>query len=322
MKNIDLNPKWDNISSFKNKKGYKALRISSECLPDLFLANDEEGYRCLLLYLPKNVKVRIKGADRNKLLLSFLPSKGVLLIKLKDFDFVDLFNDLILSIYSKIALIFKPETASEYFITTFYKWSEFFEDSLRDKLSVQQVQGLFGELFVLNEYLEDSNPAIVNSILASWKGLYDMANDFEFDAKNIEVKTKKESKPFINISSEFQLEKDFDKGLELLVVTINIDLINGKSIHDLIIQIIKKIRANFGDLSNLYHALNQKKLSVESLKQYNNHRFIVLKTELFDAASDTFPKLSKSNIVKEISNLKYQLRVTQLSEFLIELKIY
>jgi hypothetical protein len=118
------------------------------------------------------------------------------------------------------------------------------------------------------------------------------------------------------------LEKDFDKGLELLVVTINIDLINGKSIHDLIIQIIKKIRANFGDLSNLYHALNQKKLSVESLKQYNNHRFIVLKTELFDAASDTFPKLSKSNIVKEISNLKYQLRVTQLSEFLIELKIY
>ena len=53
MKKIDLNSKWENIESFKSKKGYKALRISSTSLPDLFLATDGDGYRCLLLFLPK-----------------------------------------------------------------------------------------------------------------------------------------------------------------------------------------------------------------------------------------------------------------------------
>jgi len=146
--------------------------------------------------------------------------------------------------------------------------------------------------------------------------------DFEFDIKNVEVKTKKESKLFVKISSEFQLENTFDKGLELLVVSIRTDLINGKSLHDIIVMIIENIRKNMGDLSILYRALYQKGLSVENLKEYNNHRFIVLRTELFDASKEDFPKLSKSNIGNEISSLKYNLRVTQLHQFLIEEKKY
>jgi hypothetical protein len=48
----------------------------------------------------------------------------------------------------------------------------------------------------------------------------------------------------------------------------------------------------------------------------------VLKTESFDAGKDDFPKLSISNIDSEISNLKYNLRVTQLKEYLIKTKKY
>ena len=46
------------------------------------------------------------------------------------------------------------------------------------------------------------------------------------------------------------------------------------------------------------------------------------KTELFDAGKNNFPKLSISNVANGISNLKYKLRITQLDEFLIELKKY
>lgn len=322
MKKSELNNKWENIASFKNKKGYKALRITGTSVPDLFLATDQDGYRCLLLFLPKKVDVKLKGADKNKLLISFLPSKGIVLIKLKDFDFKDLFDDLILSIYSKINLISEPILASEEFIKTFYKWSLFFEDKRIKKLGEEQIQGLFGELFVLSEYIEKSNQSNINIILDSWKGLYDAANDFVYDLKNVEVKTKKESKLFVKISSEYQLEKELDKDLELLVVSVKLDLIDGKSIHDMLLQIIKLIRVNLGDLSILYQALNQKGLTLENLKQYNNHRFIVTKTESFDAGMDNFPKLSVSMINNEISNLKYKLRVTQLNEYLIEMKKY
>ena len=90
MNKSELNSKWENIASFKNRKGYKALRITGASRPDLFLATDEGGYRCLILFLPKKVDVKLKGTDKNKLLISFLPSKGIILIKLKDFDFKDL----------------------------------------------------------------------------------------------------------------------------------------------------------------------------------------------------------------------------------------
>ena len=275
MNKIELNSKWDNIASFKNKKGYKALRITGASIPDLFLATDEDGFRCLLLFLPKKVDVKLKGTDKNKLLISFLPSKGIILIKLKDFDFIDLFDDLILSIYSKINLISEPNHVSEEFIKMFYKWSLFFEDKRVKKLREEQIQGLFGELFVLNEFLKKSNRSRINSMLASWKGLYDAANDFEFDLKNIEIKTKKESNLFVKISSEYQLEKESDKDLELLVVTVKLDLIEGKSIHDILLEIVKLVRVNFGDLSILLQALNQKGLTVENLKEYNNHKFTV-----------------------------------------------
>lgn len=322
MDNNQIHEKWEKVSLAKKIKSFKAVRISSECLSELFIGVDSDGYRCLLMFLNNAIDLKKIGADKDKLSLSFLPKNRLIIIKLKDVNFLDLFNDLVLSIYSKVNLISDPEKASKEFITTFYKWSQFFEDSHRYKLGEEQIQGLFGELFILNEYLKKTNASTINSILSSWRGLYDAANDFEFGLKNVEVKTKKESKLFVKISSEYQLEKEFDKVLELLVVSIKLDLINGKSLHDMLLEIIKQVRENLGDLSILYQALNQKGLTVENLKQYNNHRFIVAKTESFNAGHDDFPQLSISNIPNEVSNLKYKLRVAQLDQFLIELKKY
>ncbi len=322
MSLLNLNSKWENVLHFENKKGYKALRISSECIPDLFLAINIDGYRCLLLFLPDDVDVNITGIDKEKLSLSYLKNKHVIVIKLNDVDFIDLFNDLILSLYSKIKDINDADESSKELIYSFYKWADFFEDKLNTKLSIEEIKGLFGELFVLNELLNDSNSDRINSILKSWKGPYDTTNDFVFETKNIEVKTKDESKQIVKISSEFQLEQEFDKGLELLIVSVKVDLINGESIHDLLNKIVKYLRINSGDALILYKAINQKGLTVESVKQYNNHKFIVVETKLYDSNKDGFPKLSKSNIPQEITGLQYRLRITTLSPFLIIEKKY
>ena len=322
MSLLDLNSKWENILHFKNKKGYNALRISAECVPDLFIATNVDGYRCLLLFLPPNIEVKIKGIDKEKLSLAYLQNKNVIVIKLNDVDFLDLFNDLILSLYVKIKDINDAKKSSKELIYSFYKWADFFEDKLNTKLSIEEIKGLFGELFILNELLEDSSSVEVNSILNAWKGPYDTTNDFVFDTKNIEVKTKEESKYFVKISSEYQLEKEFDKGLDLLIVSVKIDLINGESLHNLLTKIVKYLRINSGDASILYKALNQKGLTLESVKQYNNHKFIVVKTDLYDCNLDDFPKLSVSNIPEEIPGLRYKLRVNALSPFLIEEKKY
>lgn len=318
----NLKSKWENISEFKNNSGYKALRITSDCIPDLYIATDEDGFRCFLLFLPNNIEVKLKGSDKEKLKIAYNKEKNIILIKLNDIDFVDLFNDLIISLYSKIKEIDNPNLYSKELIYSFYKWAEFFEDKLGTKLSNEEIKGLFGELFILNEFIEKSNPNNINSILDSWKGPYDTTNDFVFDKKNIEIKTKDESKSFVKISSEYQLEKEFDKGLELLVVSIKNDILMGISINSLLKIIVQNVRQKLGELSILYHALGQKGLTIESTTEYNNYRFIVTKTNSYDCTDDTFPKLSVSNIPEEITRLNYILRLTTLNNFLIEEKKY
>jgi hypothetical protein len=317
-----LKAKWDNVLLFQDKKGYKALRISSECKSEFFIAVDAEENRCLLLFLPTNVQLKLNGTDKEKLQLTYIKAKDVILIKLNDIDFVDLFNDLIISLYSKIHKISDPNSYSKELISSFYKWVEFFDDKQNKKLGAEEIQGLFGELFVLKDNLIVTNNQNINSVLESWRGPYDNTNDFVLDKKNVEVKTKQESKSFVKISSEYQLDIEFDKGLELLVVSVVNDVSEGESIFDLLIKIIGLIRANQGDLAILYHALNQKGLTIDSVKEYNNHRFIVKKTTSYDCTKEDFPKLSISNIPEEITKLKYQLRTTALSDFLIEEKKY
>jgi len=309
--------KWEDISDHQNLKGYKALRISSECVPDLFIATDEDGFRCLLLFLPEGTEIKINGTEKEKLNLIYLNPQNVILIRLNDSDFHDLFNDLIVSLYSKIESIVEPNIYSKELIYSFHKWSDFFEDKRDSKLSPEQIKGLIGELFVLNELLTESEVDSVNGVLESWQGPFDVSNDFVFDDKNLEVKTKEKSKQLVKISSEFQLENKFGKGLELIIISVQLDLVNGVSISDLLLHATKTVRMKLGDLSILYKAINQIGLTLESSKEYNNYRYIITKTSRFDCSSSDFPKLTFSNIPKEISKLNYSLRIDSLADFLI-----
>tara|TARA_B100001564_G_scaffold355848_1_gene368914 strand:- start:1842 stop:2807 length:966 start_codon:yes stop_codon:yes gene_type:complete len=321
MTTIDLNSQWDNLI-LNDEGGSKVLRISDECVPDLFLMIDDLDQRGLMISLPENVKLKAQGFDKNKLKFSYIASKGILVIQLKDLDYIDLFDDLILSIYSKISKLTSLKDAAILMTEVVYKWAVFFENNIKPKLNKEQVQGLFGELFFLNLLIEESNSSNINKILHSWRGPFGDPKDFMFDIKCVEVKSKLDSRSFVKISSEFQLDEEAGKSLELFVVSLLIDVEKGKSINDLFNEILEKVKNKEGNTYLFYHALNQIVESTESLSQYNNLRFIVSKTENFDVKEGVFPKLSRSNIDSSINNLRYDLEITDLNEFLIHKKIY
>lgn len=313
-----LNSKWENISSFKEYKGFKSLRITAECIPDLFIANDEDGYRCLILFVPENLNIEFIRNEKEKLTLEYLNQKNLILIRLNDLDFIDLFDDLIVSLYHKIYKISNPDFYVESFVEAFNKWAEFFSDKIDYRLSDAEIRGLFGELHALKSFFENLPFNDVNDLLKSWRGPYGNTNDFVFENKNVEVKTHLDSKEFIRISSEYQLENEFEKDLELLIVSLKVDLIEGETMYDLLRGIVGQVRKHVGDLSILYKALNQKGLSLELSKNYNNHRFIIIKDRLYNCMGANFPKLAVSNIPNGISRLKYKLKISAIREHLIE----
>jgi hypothetical protein len=320
MKKLDinsLNSQWKLVQDGQSTKTDKAIRISSSCIPDLYLAINNDRQRSFLLYFSAEDNLSSKSIVKENLSLNVHAEKNILELKLNQLEFHDLFDDLIISIYNRISAISESRTACDLFITSFHKWASLFEKKVPQQLSKEQIKGLFGELFYLKETLLPSNSNDVDGILQGWQGPFHANNDFVYDAKNIEVKAKSETQNIVHIASEFQLQSEVGKGLELFVITLKSVYESGQSLVDITTQIISEIKDRSGDISIFYKALNELGLNLDSMKQYNNHMFETLKTQVFDAANELFPKLSNSNIPKGISKLKYDLAISTLSEFLL-----
>jgi hypothetical protein len=320
MTSIELKQKWSGLSENPVTTGFRSLRISADCLCELYLAVSMEGRRCLILSLPFNKRLDFKGIQKENLSIEYFTEKNLIVLQLNDSDFNDLFDDLILSLYQGIKGISQVDEYSNYFIQAFYRWSEFFEDKKSDMLSEEAIKGIMGELLVLKLLITSPNKPEINFLLKAWTGLYDKGNDFELESKNLEVKTKSPSGIDVRISSEFQLELSPGKGLELYVVSLLSDFTVGIDISDLIFEIKKLVQESSGDNTILWKALNQKNITAKNVRQYDRYRFKPVNWVSYNCADDNFPKLCKSNVPAEVSGLTYVLKTNLLKSFIIDEK--
>jgi hypothetical protein len=280
---------------------------------------DKKENRCLILELPLNFDKPFIQFEKENLSLKYFIKERCLCIILNDNYFLDLFDDLILSIFSKISIISTPEEYSEIFIRHFLKWSAFFENKNTDGLSRDQVKGLIGELFFFKKLLINYNQNI-DDILFSWRGPYDEGHDFVLEFTDYEVKTIERSKNSIRISSEFQLESEKGKELELVVIFVIPDNENGLSLKSLINDIKTIVLDKLGDNSIFIKALAQKGLTIGDLDQYEIYRYTPIEEISYDSTSEKFPKLIRSSIPEEINNLNYNIRLNLIEEFIINKK--
>jgi hypothetical protein len=318
MTSIELKQKWSGLSENPVTIGFRSLRISAECICELYLAISKEGKRCLILSLPSNKHLDFKGIQKENLSIEYFREKNLIVLQLTDSDFYDLFDDLILSLYHGIKRINQVDVYSNHFIQAFYRWSEFFEDKKSNLLSEDAIKGIIGELLILKLLIIAPDKPEINSLLKAWTGLYDKGNDFELESKNIEVKAKSPSAIDVKISSEFQLEVSPGKGLELFIVSLSSDFNVGIHIGDLILEIKKLVQESSGDITILWQALSQKNITAKNVSQYDRYRFKPVNWASYNCADENFPKLCRSNIPEEISGLKYILRTNLLTSFIIE----
>ena len=128
MTNSELQQKWSVLSESQATSGYRSLRISSECICELFLGVSKDGKRCLILALPANKHIDFKGIQKENLSIEYFREKNLIVLQLTKIDFNDLFDYLILSLYHGIRSISQVDEYSKHFVQEFYKWSEFLKD--------------------------------------------------------------------------------------------------------------------------------------------------------------------------------------------------
>ena len=317
MESIKLEDEWETLEQ-TGEHEYIFRRIDSVCVPELNVGLNSSLERCLALEMPEDYDAGFQTIERQNLTLLYFRDTNCFVLELTDNTYNDLFNDLVVSLYQKVKNISDASECSTLFIQTFHKWSEFFDDEKFDRLNKDIIKGLFGELFVLKSFVQKSTLVNINDVLNSWTGPYDQGHDFVFDDKDIEVKTKDATKISIRISSEQQLDNIIGKSLELLVLSVDSDLVEGGAISDLVDDIRVLINNRLGDTSILLKAIKQKSLTLKNIHDYDNFRFMPVKKALYDCLIDGFPKLIKDNLPKQISNVKYDINLSVLDDYLLE----
>ena len=317
ISSTDLEQLWKTLNYTGNSE-FEFTRIDrGEAIPEISIGFNSLLNRCLLLELPKHHNIDFQKSIKQNLTLSFFKDTGYIVLELIDQSFTDLFDDLIISIYQHIYKLSNVEEYSKVFIQMFYKWSEFFDDKKSEKLSQDQIKGLFGELFVLKDLVREIESFQLNDLLLGWKGPYDKGHDFELDIKNIEVKTKEFTKTSVKISSEHQLEQEADKPLELLVLSVETNTIEGLSLSSLLEQTKTLIVNKLGDFSIVLTALLQKNITSKNIHQYDNFRFKTIEEKIYDTTKENFPKLTKTNTPKAIGSLQYTLHLNYINDYII-----
>lgn len=326
MNTIQLEDQWS-ILKVQKSSDFITLRIDANCKPDLNLGINVKQNRCLLLMLPKGLSLSFIGETKENIKTTYKKKENCIILELLDNYYHNLFNDLIISLYFKINKIEDLKESTTIFISTINKWASFLAKARNNKLTKEVIKGLFGELTVLNELLITFSKSDINNVLNSWQGPYDANTDFIFDNKNIEVKTKNYDSSVVRISSEFQLDDEPGKKLELLVVSVETDNKLGADIESIILEIRERVLSLNGDISLLFDALAQKSLFRSNLKDYSIYKFTLKKHETYDCNmiienAEVFPRLTKSKLPKYINKVKYNINLQELNSFIVAQQIF
>ena len=320
---MNLNQKWAQLSrALLDGDGLKTLRMSDQCILELFLAIDKKKSRYLILHLPEDFQPKINSLENENIVLTYSSTQKLIAIKLLDIDFSDLFDDLIKSMFNAIKTESSVEVASKRLVDNFIKWNQFFRKLESKTYSENTILGLWGELFTLKKLVEKkSNASEINTILQAWTGPLDTVHDFTFSDKSIEIKTKLNTKNSINIASEFQLEIGKSENLELCIIDVNKDS-DGLTIDNLYTSIKETILDNRADLSLLIARLVALKLDEKNLKRYSNYSYRALTASYYDCLNQVFPKIVRNSLDDEIFSVKYKLDVSNLSKFILKTEKY
>lgn len=317
----DLSEKWYGIPPAKGGE-FQSLRIDGEVIADMFLGLNPELRRCVLIKIPANYTFDFQASIKQNVSLELYPTTNFIVLTLLSDEFTDLFNDLVFSIYTRILTLSDAEEYVSEFIKTYYKWNDFFNSYLLPMLSEEAIMGIVGELIFLKELIGSAPSSKTNQILSSWRGPFDTGHDFILDNKNVEVKTKRSSSNNIRISSEYQLQPEQNKGLELAVISITLDISNGVSLKEILYEIKELTISRLGDYSILLQALSQKGLTALNVSNFDHMKFRGIDMTIYDCLNAYFPKLIQSELSSSITGVAYNINTTGLKDHIITLKTF
>lgn len=191
------------------------------------------------------------------------------------------------------------------------RWHYFLSKPRTNKLSEEEIIGLYGELLVI-EWLLDQGKS-ESAAIDKWLGPSKNPRDFEFTNYWIEVKSTKRRDNQVEIHGVSQLESPRETDLYVWLNILNPN-IESPSLVELISEIetritsavvVSKYRDKLHDCG--YHAADA--------SYYNDERFELIRTSIF-LVDDEFPKITSDiiNLPARVVSLGYSVDLNGIQE--------
>lgn len=281
-----------------------------------------EVYYGIAFNFSNNIKIDVSNFDNLKdlkvLLLddtSFVNTK-LLVIELLHPASKDVFAVLCENLIQSVIQINSEQKIIRTVINQLNKWKTLFDKSSSDGLSIEQQQGLFGELVFLQKCLlqQGANPL---NVLKSWVGVDAALRDFQCSNWAVEVKTSATNNPQrVTINGERQLDETLLENLFLFHCSVEVSNGNGETLNQKIANIRSFLDSNIPALN----VFNSKLFEVGYFDGHTNkyeHRFYKIRSENYYRITDNFPRIKENELRGGVSGVKYDIVLAMCDEYLI-----
>ena len=288
------------------------IRVDNTHPLDFYLSKGVHG-ESRLVFIGGNRKVKIKDSDIIKVDIGKrVDNRYSYSFMLTDENFSDQFYRLCYDLIDSSRGCDKNEESYKYVLNLFFKWQRMMKASGNNKLSIEEIKGLIGELMILYRELNLGRDS--EELINSWQGPEGYYQDFIFSDTWYEIKAITKRSEKITISSVEQLDVNI-KGTLYTVSLDKVDSVTNNTITlNLIIKMIKeKLKDDLSQLDKFMVRLDQMGYSYST--EYDEYIFEIGKIKAY-SIDEKFPRLRRENLPIEIAKIKYEIIISCINDWL------
>jgi hypothetical protein len=309
---------WSNISSPPAGQ-FSVTRVETTAIWQMFWFRDTDGSVGLLIEIhpttsaamlrEENISIRDVLID-----IRHLPDRGILAlaVRLRDANKSDIFLRLCLDLIDRVNNAIDNERIFYVVCQRLKKWQSLFASRTSGLLTANEIQGLFAELYFLDELL-NSGTVSQEEAVRGWKGPDRTQQDFILNDAAVEIKSLTgQNRDKVRISSEDQLHSHLSRlFLRVYLLAEVFGTSGGENLNSLVSRISAKIteealREIFESTLNLAGYID--------LPEYDRPQFVVKNCYTY-LVSDSFPRIIQKTLPVGIQAVSYDLLLAVIAPF-------
>lgn len=289
------------------------IRVDNTHPLDFYLSKGAHS-ESRLVFIGGNRKVKIKDSDIIKVDIGKrADNRYSYSFMLMDENFSDQFYRLCYDLIDSSRGCDKNEESYKYVLNLFFKWQRMMKASANNKLSIEEIKGLIGELMIL--YRELNLGRNSEELINSWQGPEGYYQDFIFSDTWYEIKAITKRGEKISIASVEQLDVN-NEGILYIVSLDKVDNVTRSTLtlNSIIKMIKEKLKSDLTQLDKFMVKLDQ--IGYFYTKEYDDYIFEVGKIKSY-AVDDNFPRLRRKNLPIEVAKVKYEIIISSINNWLV-----